>query len=653
MGKRARRASKGRPELDGATVAVAAPDREGQRAREWCVYLLLFLATFAVYGQVRHFDFVNFDDPEYVTGNNHVRAGLTWNGAVWAFTSTEHANWFPLTWLSHMAAYQVFGLRSGWHHLANALIHALAALLLLAALLRMTGALWRSALVAFLFALHPMHVESVAWIAERKDVLCAFFWCLTLWCYARYVQRPGAGRYCLVLGAFCCGLMSKSMIVTLPCVLLLLDVWPLGRAKRWAVLWEKLPLLACAAGVSLATYVSQQQAGAVRSLGSLPGALRVENAIVTYMVYIGRTIWPAKLAVYYPYNHNLSGWLVAAAGAALGGITVLALSRLRRYPYLAVGWFWYLGTLVPVIGLIQVGGQSSADRYTYLPTVGLSIMLSWGAADLLRWKPRARTAATVLMAIAGPACLVLTWFQVRTWTNSGTLFQHAVDVTTGNYIAENNLADYYLTHMRNEEARGPVLAALRLKPDYVEAHINLATIYRRTGKFADSEREYETALALEPESVDAHSGYGALLLSQGRTSEALGEFERVVELSPQYPDGHYDLGRLLDAVGRRDDAMAQFHETIRLRPDYAEAHHSLGVSLVGRGRLDEALAQFRTEAQLEPGNASVHYTMGQLLASMGRLDEAIAEYSEALRIKPDLAAARRSLEAAQERRGGR
>lgn len=656
VGKRARRATKGSPAPAQATGPVAAPAAAGRarhRGKEWCVYLALVLATFAVYGQVRHFDFVNFDDPEYVTGNNHVRAGLTWDGAVWAFTSTEHANWFPLTWLSHMAAYQAFGLRSGWHHLANVLIHALAALVLLAALVRMTGALWQSALVAFLFALHPMHAESVAWIAERKDVLCAFFWCLTLWCYARYVQRPGMGRYGLVLGAFCCGLMSKSMMVTLPPVLLLLDVWPFGRAHRWAVLWEKLPLFACAAGVSLATYVSQQQAGAVRTLGTLPGGLRVENAIVTYVVYIGRMIWPTKLAVYYPYNHNLPVWLVAAAGVALAGITVLVLGRRRRFPYLAVGWFWYLGTLVPVIGLIQVGGQSSADRYTYLPSVGLTIMLSWGAADLLRRRPRAKTAAAAVAAGACSACLVLTWLQVRTWTNSGTLFQHAVDATTGNYIAENNLADYYLTHRRNEEARGPVLEALRLKPDYVEAHINLGTILRRTGKFADSEREYQTALGLQPESVDAHSGYGALLLSQGRTSEALGEFERVVELSPQYPDGHYDLGRLLDAVGRRDDAVAQFYETIRLRPDYAEAHHSLGVTLVGRGRLDEALAQFRSEAQLEPGNAGVHYTMGQLLASMGRLDEGIAEFSEALRIRPDFAAARRSLEATEARRGGR
>jgi tetratricopeptide (TPR) repeat protein len=457
----------------------------------------------------------------------------------------------------------------------------------------------------------------------------------------------------MVLGAFCCGLMSKSMIVTLPCVLLLLDVWPLRRANRRAVLWEKLPLAACAFGVALATYVSQRQAGAVRSLGALPFGLRAANAVVTYVVYAARTIWPAKLAVYYPYDHNLPVWLVVGAGALLAGITVPVLRQWRRFPYLAVGWLWYLGTLVPVIGLIQVGGQSSADRYTYLPIVGLTIMLSWGMEDLLQRYPRANAAAASLAVAACSTCVVLTYFQVSTWANSGTLFQHAVDATSGNYIAENNLADYYLTNMRNDEALAHVMEALRLKPDYVEAHVNLGTIFRRTGKAAESESEYMTALTLQPESVDAHSGYGALLLSQGRKNEALREFEKVVELSPQYPDGHYDLGRLLDAVGRRDDAMAQFFETIRLRPDHAEARHSLGVSLVGRGRLDEALAQFRAESQLEPGNAGVRYTMGQVLASVGRTEEAIAQFSAALRIKPDFAAARRGLEAAQARRGGR
>ena len=649
MSKRTKRATKVRP--GPAEAKAPAPARERNRARVLCVYLLLFLATLAVYSQVRHFDFVNFDDPEYIGENNHVRAGLTWNGLVWAFTSYDAANWFPLTWLSHMAAYQFFGLRSGWHHGINVLFHALASLLLLAALKRMTGALWRSALVAFLFALHPLHVESVAWIAERKDVLCAFFWFLTLWCYARYAQRPGLGRYLLVLLGFGCGLMAKPMIVTLPFVLLLLDVWPLRRANRLAILWEKVPLFALAAGVSLATYIAQQRGHAVRLLSSLPAGLRVANALVTYIVYIVRTFWPAKLAVYYPYSHDLPVWRAVAAGVALAAITLLVLRWFRAYPYLAVGWFWYLGTLVPVIGFVQVGGQSSADRYTYLPMVGLTIMLSWGAADFVKRYPRARSVAAVSAVAACSACLVLTWLQVRYWANSGALFEHAAEVTTGNHIAHNNLAAYYLTQMRNEEAWGQVIQALRIKPNYAEAHVNLATILRRLGKADESEKEYRVALSLQPDNVEAHSGYGALLLGQGRANEALREFREVVELRPEYANGRYDVGRMLATLGRTDEAMAQFSEAIRLRPDHAEAHHSLGFALVSRGRLNEALAQFAAEAQLKPTDASVHNNLGRLLAGAGRLDEAIAQFSEALRIKPDFEAARKSLETTLARRG--
>jgi tetratricopeptide (TPR) repeat protein len=645
VGKRAGRLTKVRP------GPAAAPAREHDRAREWCVYLLLLIATLAVYSQVRHFDFLNFDDPEYIGENNHVRAGLTWSGVVWALTSYEAANWFPLTWVSHMAAYQLFGMRSGWHHLINVLLHALGSLLLLAALKRMTGALWRSALVAFLFAVHPLHVESVAWIAERKDVLCAFFWFLTLWCYARYAQQPGVGRYLPVLLGFGCGLMAKPMIVTLPFVLLLLDLWPLRRAHRLAILWEKLPLFALAAGVSVATYVAQQQGHAVRLLSSLPAGLRIANALVTYVAYIGRMFWPTKLAVYYPYSHNLPVWRTVAAGVALAGVTALALRWFRRYPYLAVGWFWYLGTLVPVIGFVQVGGQSSADRYTYVPMVGIAIMLSWGAADFLKRYPRARTVAAVSAVAACSACLALTSLQLSYWANSGLLFQHAIEVTTDNHIAHNNLAAYYLTQMRDEEAWGQVIEALRIRPNYAEAHVNLATILRRLGKADESEREYRVALSLQPDNVEAHSGYGALLLGQGRTNEALREFQEVVELRPEYANGRYDLGRMFATMGRMNEAMAQFSEAIRLRPGHAEAHHSLGMALMSRGRLNEALAQLSAEAQLKPADASVHNNLGMLLASVGRLDEAIAQFSEALHIQPDFDAARRSLQTTLARRG--
>jgi len=603
-----------------------------------------------VYSQVRQFDFLNFDDPDYVTSNNHVRAGLTWGGVAWALTSYDGANWFPLTWLSHMVDYQLFGMRSGWNHLSNALLHALASVLLFAALKRMTAARWPSAFVAFLFALHPLHVESVAWIAERKDVLCALLWFLALWFYARYAERPGVGRYLFVLLTFCLGLMAKPVIVTLPFVLLLLDVWPLRRANRFAILWEKLPLFALAAGASVVTYLAQNQGGAVKSLTSTPLGLRVANALVTYITYIARMFWPVNLAVYYPYPHALAAWRVATAVIVLAGLTILAVSRLRSSPYLAVGWFWYLGTLVPVIGFVQVGGQSSADRYTYVPMVGLAIMLSWAAVDLLERFPGAKTAVAASAAVACVACLVVTWFQLQFWANSGSLFQHAVEVTTDNYIAQNNLANVYLTQMRNEEAVPHIHEALRIKPYYLEAHINLATVLRRLGRNEQSEKEYRVALALQPANVDAHSGYGALLAAEGRTADALREFREAVALKPDDADGHYDLGRVLAATGRPNEAMDQFSEAVRLRPDDAAAFRSLGMVLLSRGRFNEALVQFAAEARLKPSDASVHYDLGKLLAGAGRLDEAIAQFSQALQIRPGFAEARESLETALARR---
>jgi protein O-mannosyl-transferase len=611
------------------------------------IYLLLSAAILAVYAQVYRFEFVNFDDPEYVGGNNHVRAGLTLAGAVWAFTSTAAANWFPLTWISHMAAFQLFGMNPGCHHLLNVIIHLGASLLLFAALHRITAAIWRSAFVAFLFALHPLHVESVAWIAERKDVLCAFFWFLTLWCYVRYAEQPSRRRYALVLLAFCGGLMSKSMIVTLPFVLLLLDCWPLRRQRNAALLWEKLPLAALSIALSVLTFVSQRQGNAVRSLESLPFTERVANAVWTYFLYVWRTIWPAGLAVYYPYSHHRPAWQVGTAALLLAGFTWWILRRWRMQPYLTTGWLWYLGTLAPVIGLVQVGGQSSADRYTYVPSVGLAIMLSWGAAHLLK---RRRPVLVVAAGTIAVIWVALTWVQIGYWSNSGTLFQHAVDVTQGNFVAQNNLANYYLTAQRLPDARGPVMEALRLNSNYPEAHINLATILRLNGQSAESEREYQTALRLQPANPDGHAGYGALLVREGRWRDAIREFSEVIQLRPESAEGHYNLGRVLGTLGQADQALAEFAKAVQLRPDYADAHHSLGLLLAGRGRMDEAVSEFGAEARLRPSDVSVHNNLAMMLAGAGHVDAAIAEYRRVLRLKPDDPVARRGLEALESRR---
>ena len=607
------------------------------------LYICLALAavTLAVYLQVLHFDFLNYDDPDYVTQNIHVRGGFSWDNIVWAFTAFHAANWSPLTWISHMADCQLFGLRAGWHHFSSVLLHTAAAILLFAALKRLTAARWPSAFVAFLFALHPLHVESVAWIAERKDVLCALFWFLALLAYERYARQPTRLRYILVLLCFCLGLLAKPMIITLPAVLLLLDFWPLGRSGWRRLVLEKLPFVALAIGSSVVTFFAQKQGYTVRSLATFPAGLRIENALVTYARYLLRMFWPANLAVFYPYRFRLPWWQVAASALLVIGISALAVRLARTRPYFAAGWFWYVATLIPVIGLVQVGAQSSADRYMYVPMAGLGIVLAWGGAELFRGKPRTAGAMS-LVALA--ACAILTSLQLPVWTNSGTLFQHAAEVTSGNYVAYNNLSQYELSRMQNQDAMVNAQRALDIRPAYPEAHTNLALALRRIGKLDDAEREYRTALQILPVSEPAHAGFGALLAVEGKMSDALREFATAVQLRPEDDDAHYNLGRTLAALGRTDEAAAEYYETIRLRPENAEARHSLAFLLLGRGRMNGALDQLRAEARLKPGDAAVHYSLGTLLVSMGRRQEAAAEFTEALRIRPDYPEARRRLE---------
>lgn len=415
------------------------PKRKSESNRTHCeIWIILFLliAVFAIYGQVVHFDFVNYDDPDYVTANAHVQAGLNWSGTAWALGSSLTGNWFPLTWLSHMLDCQLFGLDAGWHHFTNVVIHALSTVLWFGFLKRIAGARWKSALVAFLFALHPLHVESVAWVAERKDVLSGLFWVLTFWAYVRYTTNSARGWYVLTLTLFCCGLMAKPMLVTLPIVMLLLDRWPLSRGTR---ILEKLPFFVVSITASVVTYLVHQKEGATAASDLIPPIIRFENSLVSYAVYILKMLWPSDLAVFYPYPNPWKSLLVPSviAGVTLAGITILVVRAFSRCPYLAIGWFWYLVTLLPVIGLLQVGAQARADRYTYIPMIGLTIAIVWGAAQALEHWPRTRIA---LSAAICSACLLLTWLQVQYWRNSVSLFQHAVDVTRENYLARYNLA---------------------------------------------------------------------------------------------------------------------------------------------------------------------------------------------------------------------
>jgi tetratricopeptide (TPR) repeat protein len=619
-----------------------------RRLNLW-IYLALSIATMVVYLQVRTYDFVNFDDPDYVLSNLHVRQGITSSGIAWAFTSTEAANWFPLTRLSHMLDVEIFGLDAGWHHLDNALLHTLATLFLFAFLYRATSERWPSAFVAFLFALHPLHVESVAWIAERKDVLAAFFWFLTLWAYTRYAKRPGLARYLLVLASFFLGLLSKPMLVTLPFVLLLLDVWPLHRPNNISLIWEKIPFFALSAASALVTYLVQAGSGAVDAL-HISFALRIENALVSYLIYIAEMFWPAGLAVFYPYPSEIPAWQAISAGLALVGISALTLRMRRTHPYLAVGWLWYLGTLVPVIGFVQVGAQARADRYTYLPMVGLSIMLAWGLPEVLKSKVVIPAAIVACLA-----CGVLCAAQVRHWRNSETLFRHTLDVTSGNYLAHHNLGVALADESRFPEAIEQYQAALQIAPNAANVQTDYGNALAKSGRIPEAIAHYRAALGLLPDSPITHNDLAnALAANPGSIPEAIAEYQTALRLKPDYEEARsnlakvrsqvqsnaaemqYNLGVDLARSGKPEAAIAHFEEALRLKSDYVDAHNNLGVVLAGAGRVQEGISHFDSALRIDPNSFDAHVNLGIALSEIpSRRPEAIRHFEAALRMKPD------------------
>ncbi|HTS26070.1 MAG TPA: tetratricopeptide repeat protein [Bryobacteraceae bacterium] len=666
------------------------PKAPTPRARpDLLIYVLLLLATFAVYAEVRQLDFINYDDPAYVSENPHVRGGITTEGVVWALTSGDAANWFPVTRLSEMLDCQIFGLRSGWHHLINVLFHAMAVLFLFAFLHRATRAAWPSAFVASIFALHPLHVESVAWVAERKDALSAFFASLSLWAFVRYAEQREhrRGWYWAALVAFSMGLMSKPMIVTVPFLLLLLDIWPLRRTA----LQEKAPFFVLSAASAIVTYVAQRGSGAVAALVSVPFASRVGNALASCLIYIGKTLWPTDLAVFYPYPPHLPVWEPVLGGIAITGVTALVLRGLRMRPYLAVGWLWFLVTLAPVIGLVQVGSQSRADRYMYLPMVGLTIMAAWGAADAVSRWPRAKGAVVAAAAVCCAACAVATPLQLRYWRNSETLFRHAIQVTGGNYLAHYNLGVALSADpQRLPEAVREFEAALEIRPDYAEARNNLGVALSGMSE-RDAIPEYEEALRLAPASALAHNNLGnALSKIPGRRPEALHEYQTAIRLQPDYAEAHNNLGSVLQTLpDRLPDAISEFRTALRLKPAYANAHYNLANALAASpdgleeaireyqraienqpdlveahnnlagvlsrvpGRLPDAIAEYRAALRIRPGFAEAHFNLGNLFSNMpGHLPDAIAEYRAALRIRPDYAEAHGNLGAALARTPG-
>jgi len=588
----------------------------------------LIAITLAVYSPVWRYGFVTWDDPQYVSQNPWVQGGFGWPAFRWAFTIGQAGLWIPLTWLSYMLDIQLYGQGAGGHHFTNLLLHIANTLLLFALLRRMTGALGRSALVAALFAVHPLHVESVAWVTERKDVLSTFFGLLALWAWVDYVRLPRRGPYLWALALFALGLMAKPMLVTLPFLLLLLDVWPLRRASagapsrpspdrsgvraRSAVVWhllsEKTPFMAIALASSIVTYVAQRHAGAVSGLEAISLDSRLANALVSYVAYIFQMLWPARLAGLYPYKDLPAVWVLGSA-ALLVGISGWFLQRARRSPWLPVGWFWFLGSLLPVIGLVQVGVQARADRFTYIPLIGLFIVIAWGVPDLLA---RMRHRDSAMLAASGlviAACMAIARTQVRTWKDSLTFWQHTVDVTSENARARGNL--------------GSVLAGL--------------------GRDEEAIAQYEEALRISPGLADVHNNFANTLAEQGRSEEAIAHYTEALRLKPDYVSAHNGIGSVLDDQGRFDEAIGHYVSALRNEPGSAMIHNNLAATLAKQGRLEEALDHVLAAVSAEPGDADFHYNAAIILERLGRESEAVPHLETVLELDPGNAEARQLL----------
>jgi len=624
----------------------ALPDMPAikQSKRNGSIALALVALTTIAYWGIKDNGFVSYDDDVYVVANSHVQGGLSWQNVAWAFTSTSAANWHPLTWLSHMLDVQLFSPNPSGHHLTSLLIHLANVLLLFWVLHMMTGTLWRSALVAALFAVHPINVESVAWIAERKNLLSTFFWLLTMWAYIRYARKPAWNTYLVVFGSFALALMSKPMAVTLPFALVLLDYWPLDRFKTNAsaspgnqaemtkkrgkqietvpvcpqrsirqLALEKAPLMLLAAFGCVITLKAQQAGGAIGTTEAFPLLVRLENAVLSYAQYLIDFVWPFRLAVFYPHPRApLPAWQVILSALVLLAISAVVVWRARRSGYLALGWFWYLGTLIPVIGLVQVGLQARADRYAYVPFVGIFVIIAWYAGD---WA-KARMALVKPFAIFAACILIVLTIETRVqsgyWQNSIALFQRALAVTGNNYVAHNNLGELIARQDNLDEAEAQFAAALAINPSFAQARHNM----------------------------------GMMLVQRGKLDEAVSEFSKAVEINPMFTDAYNKLGAALANQGKLDEAITNVSKAIEINPAYASAHANLGSAYEQQGKTSEAIASYSRALQYSADptlSAQTHFRLGRLAAKTGKRNEAIQHYREAVRLKPDYSQAQQAL----------
>jgi tetratricopeptide (TPR) repeat protein len=542
------------------------------------VHLALIALNLAIYARSWSYGFVTWDDPQYITENPNLAGGLTPASAWWALTTFYKFYWHPLTWLSYLADFELFGYDASGYHAVNVLLHIASTSVLFIALYRMTGAMWRSAFVASMFAVHPLHVESVAWVSERKDVLSTLFWVLTMWAYVRYASRPSFARYTTVAALFAAGLMAKPMLVTLPFALLLLDAWPLGRLRHRAALLplirEKLPLFALSAAAGIVTFVAQRGEGAVATLDTLPLTMRLENAVVSMVTYLVKTVWPADLAAFYPFL-PVPAWKWAAAAAAIVGISAAVYRFARPCPYLPVGWLWYLGTLAPVIGLVQAGGQAMADRFTYIPHIGLFVMVAWGVPEIAARWGISKTTLAVAAGLAIAACTIGAARQAEYWRDSVALWQRTLQVTVMNYRAHNNLGVELRNQRRGAEAIAHFEEALRIRPDFAEGHSNLGGALAEQGKLDEAIEHYREALRIDPGYGDAHNNLGVAYANQGRTDDAIREFLESLRINPNQANAHSNIAVMYETKGQIPEAIEHFRGALRLNPRQQEARRSL------------------------------------------------------------------------------
>jgi len=649
------------------------------------ICLVLAVAVLAAFWQVRQYDFISFDDNDYIVDNENVNAGLTKQGVVWAFTRAHSHNWHPLTWISHMLDCEIYGLRAGGHHFTNVLFHIANTLLLFLVLRRMTGRLWHSAFVAAAFALHPLHVESVGWVSERKDVLSTFFWILTMWTYIRYVERPAVNRYLVMLVVFALGLMAKQMLVTLPFVLLLLDYWPLNRlalseqscrdstgtvtavSARRCIL-EKLPLLILAISGAVTVYLIQHYTEVMKSIKAYPLSWRIGNALAAYVAYIAKTIWPVNLAIFYPHpKAGLPTWQISLAALLLSFITVVVICRIRQNPYLAVGWLWYIITLIPVIGLVQIGLHARADRYTYMTITGLFIMVAWAGSDIFARLHYRKVILSLLTLFLLLPLTLMTWRQAGHWRNSVTLYKHAARAVQNNSWAHHMLGKALLIRNKFDEAAIHFNEAMRIDPEFVDARKDLGLALLKQGKVDEAVTVYQQFLPKLPENTNELNRLTAKLIKKGR-------LKQVVKV---YTESHMNLGLALSRQNKFDEAVKHFKEALRLNPDFAKAHRNMVYALLQQGKRDEAIEHcvkamqrnpdhadmcnhlghwfleknqlaeadgiFRKVLQSLPDNAGAHNGLGVILGRQGKVSEAITHFTQAIRSNPDFGDAHNNL----------